>query len=371
VQVRILDQELIAYRDSEGRLGLMDEHCSHRGTSLFYGRPEGCGLRCIYHGWLYDVEGRVLETPAEPPGSTFKDRVRHPTYPTHEAAGVIWAYLGPPEKQPLFPNYTFALVPTDYTYVTKALLECNYLQGLEGECDSAHLSWLHREWNGEGLQRLYAADAAPAYEMEETDFGMRLIALRKAPDPGQTYVRVSSFVLPVSCWVPAIRKEIHMYVPIDDTHCWRYDLGFLDRPVTEKDVHRRKQIGPGYRRIRTQANHYLQDREVQQAETMTGIEDFLNHDACATETMGRLYDRGREHLGVSDKALIAVRRYMIDVVQGFQAGAEPPHLLRDPAQNDMRHVDTLAELIPAETHWREAFPHLTLNAPVAEGAASV
>jgi nitrite reductase/ring-hydroxylating ferredoxin subunit len=360
-QVRILGEELVAFRDSEGRLGLLEEHCLHRGTSLYYGRPEGCGLRCIYHGWLYDVEGRVLDTPAEPADSTFKDRLRQRTYPVHEAAGIVWTYLGPPEKKPLFPTYAFAQVPTDHTYVTKAVLECNYLQGLEGECDSAHLSLLHREFNGDGLQRLYSADAAPAYEMEETDFGMRLIASRRAPE-GQTYVRVSSFVLPISCWVPAIRKEIHIYVPIDDTHCWRYDLGFLDRPVTEQDVHRRKQIGPDYRRLRTQANHYLQDRALQQTFNMTGIDDFLNHDACATETMGPIYDRSREHLGQSDKALIAVRRYLIDVLERFQQGEEPPHYLTDPDQNDMRHVDTLAELIPAGTSWREHFPHLVLRA---------
>ncbi|HLY66009.1 MAG TPA: hypothetical protein VKU60_10795, partial [Chloroflexota bacterium] len=145
----------------------------------------------------------------------------------------------------------------------------------------------------------------------------------------------------------------------DDTHAWRYDLGFFrDRPATEADVHRRAQIGPDYRRIRTQANHYLQDREAQRKRDFTGIEDFLNEDACATETMGRIYDRSREHLGASDKGVIAVRRRLLDAVRDFEAGQEPPHIVTDPAANDMSHVDTLAGVIPSSRHWREHFPHL-------------
>jgi len=133
VQVRILGEELVAFRDSQGRIGLLEEHCPHRGTSLFYGRNEESGLRCIYHGWKLDVEGQVLETPAEPASSTFGSRVRQVAYPTHEVAGIIFAYLGPPDKQPLFPHYGWTDLPLEYTYVTKNLLECNYLQGLKGE----------------------------------------------------------------------------------------------------------------------------------------------------------------------------------------------------------------------------------------------
>ena len=368
VQVRMMGEELVAFRDSDGRVGLLDEHCSHRGTSLFYGRNEECGLRCIYHGWKYDVDGNVLDMPAEPAGSVFHTKVRHPAYPTTEAGGVIYAYVGPREQMPLFPHYPWMDVPADQLYVTKCMLECNYLQGLEGECDSAHLSLLHRQFSVEGYRALYAVDSAPMYETEETDFGLRLIATRKA-GPDQTYVRVSSFVMPVSCWVPARNKEVHSYVPIDDTHCWRYDFGFLpDRKANDEDRGRRRQIGPDYRRLRTQANHYLQDRELQRTATYTGIEDFLNHDACATETMGPRYDRSREHLGVSDKALIAVRRYMIATVQAFQQGAEPPHIVTDPARNNFSHVDTLAEVIPAGEHWRELFPHLVNAAPAAAPA---
>jgi hypothetical protein len=337
------------------------EHCLHRGTSLFYGRNEECGLRCIYHGWKYDVEGNVVETPAEPAQSDFKTKLVHKAYPTVEAAGIVFAYLGPREKMPLFPNYEWAQLPIDQTYVTKCLMDCNYLQGLEGECDSSHLSFLHRDFTATGRRQLFALDSAPAYETEETDFGVRLIATRTA-GPDTQYVRVSSFVMPVSCWVPARNRETHMYVPADDEHSWRYDLGFLrDRKPTEEDLNRKTQIGPDYRRIRNLKNNYLQDRRLQATSDYTGIENFLNEDGCATESMGPLFDRTREHLGVSDKAVIAVRKYLLNAVKEFQGGKEPPHIVRDPAENHFPHIDTFAQTIPAGIHWRERFGHLTLS----------
>jgi len=369
VRVRILGEELVAFRDSRGRVGLLDEHCSHRGTSLFYGRNEEGGVRCIYHGWKYDVDGNVLETPAEPLEGDFRRKIRHPAYPTHEAAGIIFAYLGPKNSMPLFPRYEWTQVPLNQTYVTKCLLECNYLQGLEGECDSSHLSFLHRTFNPSPGQALYQLDTAPAYETEETDFGVRMVAIRKL-SPDKQYVRVSSFIMPLSGCVPAGSRsgeldgfEIHAYVPADETHAWRYDLGFKrSRPVREEEVHRRKQIGPDYRRIRNLRNNYLQDRELQKTKSFTGIEDFLNHDACATESMGRIYDRSKEHLGVSDKAVIAVRRYLLRVLTDFQEGKEPPHLIRDPGKNRFPHIDSIAEIIPASVPWRRQFGHLSETA---------
>ena len=362
VRVHMLSEELVAFRDSQGRIGLVGEHCLHRGTSLFFGRNEECGLRCVYHGWKYDMEGNVLDTPAEPAGSDFKTKLKHKAYPTVEAAGIIFAYLGPREKMPLFPNYEWAQLPKDQTYVTKALMDCNYLQGLEGECDSSHLSFLHREFTAAGRRQLFALDSAPAYETEETDFGMRLIATRKA-GPDTQYVRVSSFVMPIYCWVPARNRETHIYVPADDTHSWRYDLGFLqDRKPTVEDWNRKTQIGPDYRKIRNLQNNYLQDRQLQATTNYTGIENFLNHDGCATETMGPLYDRSQEHLGASDKAVIAVRKYLIDAVKALQNGKEPPHLIRDAARNRFPHIDTFGQTIPAGVPWRERFGHLTLSA---------
>jgi nitrite reductase/ring-hydroxylating ferredoxin subunit len=362
VQVRMMGEELVAFRDSDGRVGLLQEHCTHRGTSLFYGRNEECGLRCAYHGWKYDVEGNVLDTPAEPEKSTFRGKVRQPSYPTYEAGGMIWAYLGPPEKKPAFPRYSFMDKPATHSYVTKALLECNYLQGLEGECDSSHLNFLHRSFERQGRD-LYDAISMPTYETEETDFGLYLVAKRNAPED-KTYVRVSSFVLPISCWITAITREMHLYVPIDDQHSWRYDFGFCtDRPARPEDSHRSPEIGPDYRRIRTKANHYLIDRERQRTTDFTGIENFLNHDGMATETMGPLYDRSKEHLGYSDSTVIAVRRRLIEAAQAFQRGEEPPGINLAPEDVTLSHIDTCTGMVPSGQHWHEFFPHLSSTAP--------
>ncbi len=368
-RVRLMGEDLVAFRDTAGRIGLIGERCSHRGTSLFFGRNEGCALRCIYHGWKYDTDGNVLDTPAEPAGGDFRKKLRHTAYPTREANGIIYAYLGPREKIPLFPDYEWTHVPLEFTYVTKCLLECNYLQGLEGECDSSHLSFLHRSFTNERNQPLYKSDTAPFYETEETDFGVRLIATRNAAD-NQHYVRFSAFVMPVYGCVPAGRPtnelegyEIHTYVPVDDTHCWRYDIGFRrDRAVRDDEVHRRKQIHPDYTRLRNARNNYLQDRHMQKTVNFTGIEDFLNHDACATESMGAIFDRSKEHLGVSDKAVIAVRKFLLTAVKELREGKEPPHLVRAAERNWFPHVDCFAYLLPRNVTWRQHFDYLTESA---------
>jgi phthalate 4,5-dioxygenase len=368
VRVRMLGEELVSFRDSRGRIGLIGERCAHRGTSLFYGRNEECGLRCIYHGWKYDVDGNVLDTPAEPGDSDFKKKLRHTAYPTYEAGGVIYAYLGPRDQMPLFPAYEWTQVPLEQTYVTKCLLECNYLQGLEGECDSSHLSFLHRAFTNERNQSLYKSDTSPIYETEETDFGVRLIATRNTDN--QRYVRFSAFVMPVYGCVPAGRPtneldgyEIHTYVPADDTHCWRYDIGFRrTRAISEDEVHRREQIGPNYLRLRNARNNYLQDRQMQKTVNFTGIQDFLNHDACATESMGSIFDRSKEHLGVSDKAVIAVRKFLLSSVKALGENKAPPHIVREAKNNWFPHIDCFAYLLPRTVPWRQHFDYLTFSA---------
>ena len=366
VQIRLLGEKLVAFRDSNGRVGLLEEHCSHRGTSLFYGRNEGCGLRCVYHGWKYDVEGRVLETPAEPGDSTFKDRITHPAYPTMEVGGMVFAYLGPRETPPLFPSYEWNAAPADHTYVTKCLLECSYLQGIEGECDNAHLEYLHRSAR-EGQSVRDMAPDNPTWQFEETDFGLRYVAVRKR-DGNATDVRVKSFVMPFSCFLGVNLAthhegyEVHTYVPADDTSTWRYDFGFRrSRAVAPHEPHRRAQIGPDYLRFRTMRNHYLQDRDLQRDRDYTGIEDYLNEDACATETARPIADRVHEHLGASDAAVIAVRRYLLKCVRACQAGQEPPHVVTDPERNNFRHADALHELIDG-SDWHAQLPHLTTEA---------
>src|SRR6266516_3781277 len=199
IPVRLLGEELTLFRDQNGRPGLLGIHCSHRGADLSYGRIEDGGLRCLYHGWLYDVEGHCLEQPGEPTGSTFKERVRHTAYQCHEQAGMVFAYLAP-GRPPLFPNYEFLTVPDPYVFAAKSHSECNYLQGNEGNFDPQHLSFLHRflKHGEEDFRQAYhAGDVCPTIDPVETEFGMHLYAVRKVGGDRQ-FVKVRSFIMPAA-----------------------------------------------------------------------------------------------------------------------------------------------------------------------------
>ena len=359
VRLRLLGEDLVAFRDSIGRVGLLAEHCSHRRTSLFYGRNEECGLRCIYHGWKYDINGRVLETPGEPSGSTLKDKVRHTAYPCREAAGVVFTYIGSKERIPLLPNYEWMTLQQNHLYVTKSLQDCNYLQGLEGECDSSHLSFLHRAFTdskrGGGDPDMYGRDGAPKLEGVETDFGVRMISRRNAGD-GATYLRVSNFVMPCHGFVPTGGLKgnpegytIHSHVLVDDEHALRFNIFFRrHRPVSEEEKQLDGGIGPDHIKVRNIHNNYLQNREEQKHETFTGMgKQFLIHDSCATESMGAIYDRSKEHLGAGDITAIAVRKFLLQSVRALDMGKEPPHIIRTPEQNDLHHVACIVAKIDA------------------------
>jgi len=360
VRVRLLGEDLVAFRDTQGRIGLLEEHCAHRGTSLFFGRNEECGLRCIYHGWKYDIDGKVLDTPAEPAGSTLKDKVRQVAYPCREAGGMIWTYMGAPDKQPLLPNYEWMTLAPDNLYVTRSIQDCSWLQGLEGECDSSHLSFLHRSFTGDrprggGDGNLYAADTAPTLEGIEMDYGVRMLSCRKI-GPDSIYLRVSNIVMPCHGFIPTggIKGNpegytIHSHVPVDDTHSMRYNIHFRrNRAIEPEERQHDDEIGPDFKKIRNLQNDYLIDRDKQRRENFTGMGPiFLNHDACATETRGPIYDRSQEHLGVSDMTVIAVRKFLLNAARAVAAGKEPPHIIRTAAQTDVRHVACIATTIPS------------------------
>jgi phthalate 4,5-dioxygenase len=362
VRVRLLGENLIAFRDSEGRVGLLDEHCSHRGTSLFYGRNEECGLRCIYHGWKYDVEGNVLETPAEPAGSDFKQKIHHTAYPCKEVAGFVFAYLGPREKMPLFPAYEWVSLPADRMHVVKSYLECNYLQGIEGDFDSSHTTFLHCN-NLADLARLNR-DGAPVLDAEETAYGMRAISIRKLGDE-QSYVRISPFIMPAFSIVPGPAtakfedndsRAFRFWIPIDDTSTWFYILTMRDTPFSEDEkTNARSWVDAGYRRIRNAGNDYLQDRELQKTRIYSGIKAVIpaEQDGCATESMGPIYDRTREHLGYSDKTIIALRKILLRAAKGIREGREPPHIIRDASANDFSRLRAVKGVVPANHSWRE------------------
>jgi phenylpropionate dioxygenase-like ring-hydroxylating dioxygenase large terminal subunit len=362
-RVRLLGEDLVAFRDSAGRIGLLGEHCAHRGTSLFFGRNEECGLRCIYHGWKYDVEGKVLETPAEPAGSQLKNKVQPTAYPCVEAGGMVFTYMGPREARPVFPTYTWLGVPQPQIYIAKSQLECNYLQALDGDCDSSHLNYLHKTFKPDGRHNaLRHEDQAPTFEIDEMDFGFRVAAIRKIGE--RRYVRVSQFVMPFIGCVPVGRevdgrldgfKAVYQ-VPADDFTTWRYDFFFkYAKPMTREDSSKRDFVDTNYRKLRNLRNNYLQDRQVQKTVNFTGIEEFLNQDACATESMGPISDRTQEHLGVSDSYVIQVRRFLLKAVRDLQDGKAPPGLVFDPAQADFAQVRCDVAYLPDGAPWRKVF----------------
>jgi len=361
VRVSLLGEELVAFRDTKGKIGLLNEHCSHRGTSLFFGRNEECGLRCIYHGWKYDVEGNVLETPAEPGDSDFKKKIHHPAYPCKEVAGMVFTYLGPRDKMPLFPEYEWVKLAADRMHVVKSFLDCNYLQGLEGDFDSSHTTFLHCN-NLKDLARLNR-DGAPELEAEETAYGMRAISIRKL-DADSNYVRISPFILPSFAIVPGPAtakfqetdaRAFRFWIPIDDRRTWFYILNMRDTPFTsEEKKAARTWTDADYRRVRNSGNDYLQDREHQRTVSYSGIKAVIpaEQDGCATESMGPIYDRSKEHLGYSDKTIIALRRLLQKAARDVQEGKEPPHVIRNPAANDFSRLRASKGVVPAGESWR-------------------
>jgi nitrite reductase/ring-hydroxylating ferredoxin subunit len=363
-RVRLLGEDLVAFRDSQGRIGLLDEHCSHRGTSLFYGRNEECGLRCIYHGWKYDVEGNVLDTPAEPPDSDFKKKIRHNAYPCTEAGGIVFTYMGPKKKMPLFPKYEWASLSQDHIAVSKAHVECNYLQAMEGEFDPAHTSFLH--WNNLKDPSRLNRDPTPFLDIEETDFGLRIICRRKllGANEGKDYVTGLLFIMPSFSIIPGSvgqgfgkvdQRHFRFWVPADDTNACFYNLLMREVPFSrEERAFERKWVDDSYRKIRNFRNNYLQDRELQRTVNFSGIAatNVAEQDACATESMGPICDRTREHLGFSDKSVTALRRFLLQAARLLQESKDPPHIIRNRADNDFSHLRSVRGTLIRGVSWR-------------------
>src|SRR6266545_4158465 len=242
--IRLLGEDLVLFRDETGKPGLLALHCSHRGADLSYRRIEGGGLRCLYHGWLYDRGGRCLEQPGEPGGSTFHERIRHTAYPCIERAGIVFAYMGPAEP-PLPPAYEFLTAPDECTFVTKYYEGCNYLQGNEGNFDPSHVSFLHRLFkptDGAYQSELHAKDPSPRIEPVDADFGMHLYAIRDV-EGGQQFVKVRSFFMPSAGVVGPRGVEdynVNWHVPIDDESHWRFGIAFRRQGALPKEEIRRE-----------------------------------------------------------------------------------------------------------------------------------
>ena len=361
VPVRLLGEHLVAFRDGKGRPGLLGVHCSHRGADLSYGRVEDGGLRCIYHGWLYDIQGRCLDQPGESGGGEHRESIRHPAYPCVEKAGVIFAYLGPGEP-PLLPNYEFLTVPQDQVFAIKLYNEANYLQGNEGNIDPVHLSFLHRKINAGDLTE---KDLAPKVEVEITDFGVRICTVRDT-GPSERYLRVSNFVYPnLSTFPGGVSRDgysVNWHVPIDDTHHWKYTFTFERKKTLDKEVMRRgrSDMTSDYKPLRNKSNRYLQNRESMTNESYTGIGFvFQAHDLCVVEGAGPIQDRSREHLTSSDKAIVAARKLLLGAIKDLQDGRDAPHVIRDRKANNLLHLITGGKVIPSSTDWKQYIEQLT------------
>jgi phenylpropionate dioxygenase-like ring-hydroxylating dioxygenase large terminal subunit len=335
VRVRILGEDLVAFRDSSGRVGLLEERCAHRGASLFFGRNEECGLRCVYHGWKYDVEGTCLEMPNEPAESSYRQKVKQNAYPTREYGGLIWAYLGPSELAPELPALEWALACPDQRALFKWEYNAGYLQGMEGEVDTAHLTFLHRYFDRSfapgNLNTL--VDGAPQLAVQDTDYGLMYGGRRRTAD-GQGYNwRVSHWLLPTYSLLPGdFPRGGRCYVPIDDEHTWVFAYYYHPhRPLAEPELARLHSglsswpaLIPGTFRPAVNAeNDYGLDREMQRTVNFTGIAGVSDQDRAIVESMGPLYDRSKEHLGTSDVAVIAVRRILMKLARDLQKGIEP------------------------------------------------
>ncbi len=342
VRVTLLGEPLVAFRDSDGRVALLGSHCPHRGASLFFGRNEEQGLRCVYHGWKFDVDGRCVDMPNEPPESTFRDRVQHTAYPCVERAGIIWTYMGPRDQMAELPQMEWMLVPDSHVYVHKRHQASNYLQNVEGEVDSSHVSFLHRSMKADpgatvSGQRLLnqSRHHAPVFEVQETDYGL-VIGARRDWDPEQYYWRVTQFLMPSYTMIPSEPGSPISFTaaaPIDDEHTWGYTVTWRpDRPLTTEDVARIEswtgiyaEVDPKtYMPVATKENDYLIDRAKQRTDSFTGIRGIREQDLAVQEDQyGPITDRTREHLGASDTAVIAMRRVLLRSIADLQRGTPP------------------------------------------------
>ncbi|HEY3118089.1 MAG TPA: Rieske 2Fe-2S domain-containing protein, partial [Chloroflexota bacterium] len=332
VPIRLLGEDLVLFRDDQAKPGLIGLHCSHRGADLSYARLEDGGLRCIYHGWLYDRSGRCLEQPGEPAGSAFFEKIRHPAYPCNEAGGVIWTYMGPGEP-PLFPNYEMFRVPDDQRWAHKHHHACSYLQGDEGNIDSVHVRFLHKFLPGGKYRQDLTSEGreggiplpSQVPHCEERHFGVQIFEFHNQPEA--TYLQTKNFVLPYACAVgggPSPTGDgylMNWHVPIDDTHHWRYSLAFKrSGPLDPRRNQARESVtDEHYRFYRTKQNRYLQDREEQRTDTYAGVGPvFVNGDHLVTETAGEIQDRTEEHLAPTDAGIAATRARLFQAIKDVQ-----------------------------------------------------
>jgi len=351
VRLRLLGEDLVAFRTTSGKVGVLDTYCPHRNANLFWGRNEEEGLRCVYHGWKFDADGACVDMPNEPARSRFNEKIRQIAYPAVDRGGFIWVYMGPPEQQPEIPNFEWLNVPDAQRYVHKRYQECNWLQNLEGEVDSSHAPFLHGSVGPDGMQPYNAnSDRQPVFQVLETDFGVAIAARRDA-GADDYYWRITPFMLPCYTIVPRAREANYIWtaaVPIDDltmfgmTVIWSPDKPVARMPVVEVDAN--------FRSKQNRANDYLIDRQLQKTSSFTGIRGVRVQDMAVQEDQrGPLSERSREHLGASDLGVIATRRMLLKQLKALQKGQAPT----PPHTPDAYCLRSLALNAPREVAWQD------------------
>lgn len=373
IRVKLLGEQLLAFRDSRGRPGLIAERCAHRGTSLFYGRNEECGIRCSFHGWKYDIDGQCVDLPSQPEVAV---GVRIVAYPCIERGGIVWAYMGPPELRPDPPGLEWALVPDSHRFVSKRLQECNYLQAMEGGIDTTHASWVHRfELDVDPMHKHAAAnkyikaDRNALFEIVETPFGFTIFG-RRSGEPDSYYWRITQWIFPWFTLIPPFGPHplgAHMWIPIDDENCWAWNINFYpdkpletaERAAMEAGLGIHVQYVPGtFRPLANRDNDYLIDRHAQKRNlTFSGIAGFAMQDASLQESMGPIQDRSQETLVVTDLPIVKVRRMLYDAANKRGANIEPPALVA--ATQGVRAASVLLDRSTNAREW--ARDHLVLG----------
>jgi phenylpropionate dioxygenase-like ring-hydroxylating dioxygenase large terminal subunit len=344
VRVKLLSERLIAFQDSDGKYGLMDEFCAHRGVSLWFGRNEENGIRCPYHGWKYDASGQCVEVPSEPVESGYCKKIRLKSYPMVELGGLLWTYMGPPELQPALPAYEWATVPASQRHISKRLQQCNYLQAMEGGLDSFHSTFLHRMSVGDDplLKRdpasaaLLKADPHPEFVPLESPGGL-YIATRRNAGADDYYWRVTQWLMPCFNLFPPYEGNPyggHAWVPIDDEQSWTFSIDYHpERPLTADEVAAMEagkgihvSVIPGsFIPVANKQNDYLIDRVAQrERRTFCGVTGIGEQDAAVQESMGPIEDRTAEHLVGTDNGIIMTRQRLLKAAKAVQAGNVAP-----------------------------------------------
>jgi phthalate 4,5-dioxygenase len=384
LRIRLLGEDLIAFRTSSAAVGLISNACPHRGASLFFARNEEEGLRCVYHGWKFDTTGQCVDMPSEPAESNFKAKIRATAYPCSERNGVVWTFMGQCEPPPL-PDLEWNLVPREQSYVSKRVQRCNWFQALEGGIDSTHSNFIHAPLNTDANPQAQAGARGPAayrsrakflhFEIVPTNYGL-IVANRRDAEEGSYYWRMNHFLLPFYTMFPptGARPETpisgHAWVPIDDESTlvfhWSYNPEF---PIAKRYIETAKHGNNGidgfhlslesrlpptseahgaWRPRQNSTNDYLLDYEAQRTVRFSGVPGGWNQDAAVQETMGAVTNRAREHLGTSDSGIIAARRYFLRIVEGYCERREDPPAVNDPSAWRIRPVEAV---LPREADW--------------------